>query len=1554
MRPDQMSFRRMGSLPGGPRTGSITTEGAATAIAAHPASGSWRLLLSFAALTLLVLGAAFAVTPAAHAQQKSLLLQGDTIVTGFSGVKKPDTPPPGDPLDETFIDPDGASAQIRTFGALAAPPSGQVVDAPAILKISAKDVGQVFAIALDAGTGAGLTQTAPDIYLGATSAFGLQIVIPDSDGDGRPERVKTGQPNAQWMAGQFGLDKGGGPGSIWKVDGVTGTASRFATIPANSGPGIGDIVFDKATRQFFVSDLDTGLIHRLDGAGTLIDSFDHGQTGRAAGGLAAIADDGKVADIESPAFNSEDASTWGFTAPERRVWGLGLRAGRLYYAIVAGPEVWSVSIDLDGTFGRDPRREIEVSGTPNNHPISDIAFDSADFMYVAQRGGTRGSYDYSVFADSKQSVVFRYKREIPDDPATPGIWVPIPDEIAIGLPPDHRNTSGGIALGLAHEPAGAFRYGACDQMIWATGDSLRDSPVQAPELTAGGPSIVHGLQGSDRALVRPDNEPPLKSYFVDYDGRFDDPQKQGHVGDVEIWQPCDRAADFGSYTPLPYLPPGYLPPAYTPPGGGTPTYGYNLRLDKEAVPGACALGGLGVLCDYVVRVTNTGPAPYIGPIVVNDRLPATPAGAVMTFANQPPWLCLEILPSEHQCTYDPAVLWPGDSIDLYVTVDLPVAPPVCHLDNVAALVWPLGFGDANPADDIDLATATIPAAHCPPPAGEKTNLKIEKFPWVPVCSDTPAAFECQFLVIVRNMGPGNYTGTIKVDEILPAGTTATFSLQPPWTCAGAGPAYACEHEPVVLNPFQGVALGVVATVPKDLADDLGCKVTNKVKIVHALGGSDQNTDPLDDEAEATALLPALCPVLPILNNLKIEKTGLADKCPVAGANWECRFVLKVTNGLGPAYTSEIRVLDALPFGMPAGTTISFAPPAEWQCAGPVLFPNLYGCSSANPNLAPGATVEIPATVKVPVGPVAQCSIKNNAQIITAPPGSLLNVFNNDDLASATAQFAPVFPLGGDPAICLSPAMGKPEPPLVSPKKEDTNLTITKTAGPSTKTPTGQNTLFTIKVTNAGEGVHSGPLEVLDTLFDGSPVEPSNGSWSGLWVCEGQSAAGHPEQGLCTHPAIELDPGESVTLDLEIEAPNSYVAPSGSQVKCGYKNKVEILEPAGGSPQNTNAGDDTAFAEAHFEPFEMHGTKFCELGLTTPPPPSCPQGWSRTPVPGKCCPPRTGWDGKRCKRGETPPEEKCPANSVGDYPDCRCKPGYTGTPPNCRKRDEPESCKKTALCTAGRVWNKEDCACVCPPGKPWNPALWRCGSVIVDPPPCTDGKVRIDGVCQCPQGTRWDDGKCRTPPVTTPCTDGKVRIDGVCQCPQGTRWDDGKCRTSPVTTPCTDGKVRIDGVCQCPQGTRWDDGKCRTPPVTTCPANTVGRFPNCRCKPGFKGTPPNCTPVIVDPPRPTCPANSVGKFPNCRCRPGYKGTPPNCTRVVVTPPVITLKCPANSVGRFPNCRCKPGFKGRPPNCKSVKAPASPPTISVPKKTSVKPLLKIPAPRRLSNAPSKTIR
>ena len=72
---------------------------------------------------------------------------------------------------------------------------------------------------------------------------------------------------ARWMEGQFGLENGGGPGSVWKIDGTTGSVSLFANIESdgkpNAGPGLGGIAYDPRSQQLFVTDLETGLIHRL-------------------------------------------------------------------------------------------------------------------------------------------------------------------------------------------------------------------------------------------------------------------------------------------------------------------------------------------------------------------------------------------------------------------------------------------------------------------------------------------------------------------------------------------------------------------------------------------------------------------------------------------------------------------------------------------------------------------------------------------------------------------------------------------------------------------------------------------------------------------------------------------------------------------------------------------------------------------------------------------------------------------------------------------------------------------------------------------------------------------------------------------------------------------------------------------------------------------------------------------------------------------------------------------------------------------------------------------
>lgn len=1409
-----------------------------------------------------LLAAALLAAPAGHsARAEGALNRGDAVVTGFSGTKVA-VPSAEDPIDETFIDVDGPAMKVLPLEA-GAPPAGQLLSPPSRLDVKARDVGQVFAIALDDGSDPDPNAGIPNIYLGATSVYGLQLVIPDAN-DGRPERITKGHPNADWMPGQFG--PGGTAGSIWKVDGITRRPSLFATIPGNSGPGIGDIAYDRASMHLFVSDLDTGLIHRIDMAGNLVDTFDHGVAGRTQAGLAPVSDDGAKADIKSAKFNSFDPATWGFTQPERRVWGLAVDGGRLYYAVADGPEVWSISIKLSGGFGSDARREFEVSGTPGNNPISDIAFDGKGLMYVAQRGGVRGTYDYAAFTDGKPSVVFRYRREIPDDPETPGSWVPVPDEVAIGIPSDHRNTAGGVAFGYGYDQDGRMRTGACGGTLWSTGGNLRSTDPNAGDPAASGAPLVHGLQGSDRALVRPDNEPPNAAYFVEFESRSGSTAAIGHVGDVEIWQPCERiaGADPGSYASMPELPPGYYPPGDVPPGGmpppvNWPTWDFNLRVDKEAVPVACAPGGLGFLCTYTVRVTNTGPNPYIGAVTLEDDLPSAPAGATASFDNHPPWTCLPASPTNHTCTYDPAVLWPATSIDLKVTVDTPAPAPVCSLTNTVRLKWPWGLADNNPGDDFALAVAGIPAAHCPPIAGELANLKIDKSWWgaiQPICKDQPGHFSCEFLISVVNTGPGTYNGAFEFEEQIPAGTTVE-PMSAGYTCTNGAPA-TCTHDPVVFGPNQGTLLGVAVKVPKDMADDLGCKLTNKVKIVKAPGGSDQNTDTTDDESQHDAIIPgtlAQCPGLE-LSNLKLKKTNVTGgPCPASGGNWECKFKITVQN-FGKPMQNPVSFFDTLT--MKAGA-LSFQTPANWQCTeGP--FPNIFRCESDNPSLEHGESVEIGATIKIPLAPTVQCQIKNSLMLLKPAAGSSQNTFGGDDTPSAMAQLAPVFPLNGNP-YCVSPMVHEPDDDLTSLQAQETNLSIAKTAGASTKTATGQNTPFVITVTNTGPGVYSGPIVVRETL----PVEPSNGSWSAPWACEGQLAVGHPEQGLCTHPPVNLQPGESVTLNMEMEMPNSYVAPSGSAVRCGYENRVEIVEAEGGSSQNTNAADDTATAEVVFAPFEMHGQKFCGIGDVTtppPPPPACPQGWSKTPVPGKCCPARTAWDGERCAR-DLPPgtckPKKCDRDQVWDVGVCRCvdihcPKGTVGTYPNC----------KPIGCPAGFT------------GMPPN-----CKPIVVFPPKCVQKT--------CGRNATWDGAKCAC--VAKKCPDGTTGVYPKCKpesCPKGMVGTPPNCRKVPTT--CGPGF----------RGTPPNCTKIVDPPK--CPKGFSGRPPNCKkdppptCPKGFRGTPPNCKRVVVDPPR-TCPPGMVGKPPNCRkppkvCPPGTTGTPPKCKPIQI-PKVkpIQLRSPA---------------------------------------------------------------
>lgn len=519
--------------------------------------------LTLVSWTILLLGTTAETDLAWSTEPEAVLNLGDAVVTSFSGVSEPPTilPPPSTDtvLDETLIDLDGISAHVISLAAPAYVWDARVWPAEPVRDFLAKDIGQVFGVTLD-------DAQAPYIYLSATSAYGLHIVGPDADGDGRPERLKQGGKDAAWMPGMWGMaDPSGGPGSIWKVDGATGQITLFANIEQdgkpNAGAGLGNLAFDAAHQQIFVSDLSTGMIHRLGLDGKERDLYDHGVTGRNSAKLDPVGyDEAARLDITSGDFDSEDPETWGYADPRRAVWGLAVHDGRLYYAVTGESQIWSVGLDKDtGAFLPDPRWEIDVSRKPKNLPVSDILFTHKGAMILAQRGEIKSTYDYGNFANPGKARVYRYWLENPDDPATPSRWIAEPEEYAVGFDGDNRQTDGGIALNYGYTPDGYLDPTICEASLWTTGDNLRQSDALKDALLPGGPLVIDGLQGMPAGPVKIENTPPWVSYMVDGNPAntelgadeppipYSDASTQGWMGDVTIYRTgCGGGGGSGS------------------------------------------------------------------------------------------------------------------------------------------------------------------------------------------------------------------------------------------------------------------------------------------------------------------------------------------------------------------------------------------------------------------------------------------------------------------------------------------------------------------------------------------------------------------------------------------------------------------------------------------------------------------------------------------------------------------------------------------------------------------------------------------------------------------------------------------------------------------------------------------------------------------------------------------------------------------------------------------------------------------------------------------------
>ena len=495
----------------------------ASPVAKSRATACMRSWLAATALVWLTSG------PLAAQQAPAGLQPGEAFVTRFSGAT---AQPATGAASMPSIDVNGIVGSIIDIRSPAQPPNGEHwMDEPQRSPVTAGEIGQVFGVVLD-------DQAPPNIYLSATAAFGLHL-MPGSQ---------------QWMNGMWG--RGGGPGTIYRLDAATGYRPRIFTHVTlagrpNSGAALGNMAFDRLNKQIFVSDLETGMIHRIRaGDGADLGAYDHGTQGRSQfldvgskqqQSLPPIAFDpgsrALIGDCPSGAFESSP-ECWNLAASGRRVWGVGVRRdpqrgdARLYYGVWSSPAfgqtawnaateedkrnaVWSVRLGPGGAFDpSDVRREFllpdffvkpeDVARAGYSQPVSDITFSECGqrpIMLVSERGGMRnlGLAAENAFAWPHEARTLRYELD------QTGGWQPVGrydigfyDRQNDGEPFMNANCAGGAAFGFGYKEDWSFiDPSKPDQFIWLSGDSLlagRSLP------RAGGRADRHGAAGRPAGL----------------------------------------------------------------------------------------------------------------------------------------------------------------------------------------------------------------------------------------------------------------------------------------------------------------------------------------------------------------------------------------------------------------------------------------------------------------------------------------------------------------------------------------------------------------------------------------------------------------------------------------------------------------------------------------------------------------------------------------------------------------------------------------------------------------------------------------------------------------------------------------------------------------------------------------------------------------------------------------------------------------------------------------------------------------------------------------------
>ena len=323
----------------------------------------------------------------------------------------------------------------------------------------------------------------------------------------------------------------------------------------------------------------------------------------------------------------------------------------------------------------------------------------------------------------------------------------------------------------------------------------------------------------------------------------------------------------------------------------------DLKVEKHADVPRCTMAGG---CDFTIRVTNVGTAPYNGKIVLDEV--TLPAGSTIDSGPNAPWVCTPTT-SPMICTYPVTTLNPGAFVDLKIGFKPAPGWQGHELRNCATYDYGASGKPLFGSQQNDRGCASIPICQrgdrdrdCQPPVEKKVDLILKKRARGEVCTTDGV---CTFVIDVINNGTAAYSGPLTVTDTYPGGAPAssTFGPTPPWTCGPSGPGqFRCDDAGITLVPGASTSIVVRATMPAGYRSDT---VENCAEVKPIPGETDLSNN------KACAAERIRHPNGG--SSIRVEKTG-DSTCQVGRP---CSFTITITNdGPGP-FSGPVRIGDAI-------------------------------------------------------------------------------------------------------------------------------------------------------------------------------------------------------------------------------------------------------------------------------------------------------------------------------------------------------------------------------------------------------------------------------------------------------------------------------------------------------------------------------------------------------------------------------------------------------------------------------------------------------------------